>query len=96
MIPKVTSDCFVSIYLTDKGSQLMSLLFLILISVSGALNSHLDRHENIGKGMLGMKFFNRMMKDERFKGIPMILETPCEDNSVYAKEIKTLYEIVNN
>ena len=74
----------------------MSLLFFILISVPGALNSHLDRHENIGKGMLGMKFFNRMMKDERFKGIPMILETPCEDNSVYAKEIKTLYEIVNN
>lgn len=42
-----------------------------------------------------MKVFNRIMKDERFQGIPMILETPCDDNSVYAKEIKLLYDIVN-
>lgn len=43
-----------------------------------------------------MKFFNRLMKDERFQGIPMILETPCDDVSVYAKEIKTLYGVINS
>ena len=61
----------------------------------GVLNSHLDRHENIGKGQLGMKFFTRLMKDDRFKNLPMVLETPCEDNRVYKEEIALLYQILS-
>jgi len=56
----------------------------------GALGSHLDRHEFIGKGCLGMKVFRRLMNDERFKNIPMVLETPS-DMPTYAKEIALLY-----
>lgn len=63
---------------------------------TGPLNSHLDRHENIGKGKLGMKFFSRLMRDERFKNLPMILETPCSDNSVYQKEIVQLYDTLSS
>ena len=40
-----------------------------------------------------MDFFRRIMKDSRFKNIPMILETPAEDNDVYKKEIKKLYNL---
>ena len=63
--------------------------------MTGDLNSHLDRHENIGKGKLGMKFFSRLMRDERFQNLPLVLETPCDDNSVYKKEIALLYETLN-
>uniref|UniRef100_A0A183CBE1 AP_endonuc_2 domain-containing protein n=1 Tax=Globodera pallida TaxID=36090 RepID=A0A183CBE1_GLOPA len=42
----------------------------------GGCSSKVDRHENIGKGNLGTKAFERLMKDDRFNGIPMILETP--------------------
>ena len=38
-----------------------------------------------------MKFFTRLMADDRFKNLPMVLETPCNDNSVYKKEIALLY-----
>jgi len=55
------------------------------------LGSHVDRHENIGKGYLGLDVFKRIMLDSRFNNIPIILETP--DESLWAEEIKTLYAI---
>jgi len=42
--------------------------------------SHVDRHEHIGKGELGMKFFEKLMKDKRFAKAPMIIETPDGEN----------------
>ena len=42
------------------------------------LGSHLDRHEAIGEGFLGLDTFRRIMNDPRFEGIPMVLETPGE------------------
>lgn len=53
-----------------------------------ALGSHVDRHDSIGKGLLGLDFFKRFMKDVRFDDMPVILETP--DESLWAEEIKLL------
>ncbi|XP_030841040.1 DNA-(apurinic or apyrimidinic site) lyase [Strongylocentrotus purpuratus] len=58
----------------------------------GAVGCHLDRHENIGKGKIGLEGFRRLMNDPRFDNIPLILETPIEFG--YAKEIKTLNSLV--
>jgi deoxyribonuclease-4 len=41
------------------------------------LGSRLDRHECIGKGFLGRATFRRLVRDRRFRGTPMILETPA-------------------
>ena len=60
----------------------------------GELGCHLDRHENIGKGNIGIYAFKRLMGDPRFNGIPMILETPCISEDTYEKEIKQLYSFV--
>ena len=38
--------------------------------------SHIDRHEHIGKGMIGTRGFSLLMNDERFRRVPKILETP--------------------
>jgi deoxyribonuclease-4 len=40
--------------------------------------SRIDRHEHIGKGMIGNAGFRMLMNDDRFKTIPKILETPKE------------------
>ena len=53
------------------------------------LGSHVDRHENIGKGELGMDVFRRIMQDSRFDDIPLVLETP--DETLWAEEISLLY-----
>jgi len=44
------------------------------------LNSRVDRHEHIGKGAIGLEAFRLIMNDVRFTKIPMVLETPKEDN----------------
>jgi len=40
------------------------------------LGSRVDRHENIGKGFIGLVGFTNIMNDKRIKHIPKILETP--------------------
>ncbi|XP_069124858.1 probable endonuclease 4 [Argopecten irradians] len=59
----------------------------------GALGCHLDRHENIGRGHIGIEGFRRVMCDRRFNHIPMILETPFASDDIYTKEIKLLHSI---
>ena len=59
-----------------------------------ALGSRVDRHDSIGKGLIGMDFFRRFMQDVRFDGIPIILETP--DESLWAEEIKLLRSFVSS
>jgi len=52
------------------------------------LGSHVDRHDNLGQGELGLEVFRRIMNDPRFDDLPLILETP--DESRWAEEIKLL------
>lgn len=52
------------------------------------LNSRVDRHESIGTGQLGEETFKILMKDPRFDGIPLILETP--DETLWSEEIARL------
>ena len=54
------------------------------------LGSRVDRHDSIGKGFLGFPFFERLMKDERFDNMPLILETI--DETLWAEEIAWLKE----
>jgi deoxyribonuclease IV len=44
------------------------------------LGCRVDRHENIGKGMIGLEAFRRLMRDARFRDVPKVIETPKEDN----------------
>jgi len=39
------------------------------------LGSRVDRHEHIGKGLLGLESFRLLLNDPRFHGLPMTLET---------------------
>jgi deoxyribonuclease-4 len=53
------------------------------------LGSRKDRHEDLGKGHLGMELFRRLAADPRFFEIPMFLETPGGE-AVWRKEIALL------
>ncbi|MBQ5645261.1 MAG: deoxyribonuclease IV [Bacteroidaceae bacterium] len=53
------------------------------------LGSRVDRHDNVGIGLLGIDFFKRFMKDSRFNDMPIVLETP--DESCWASEISLLH-----
>lgn len=53
-----------------------------------ALGSKVDRHESLGDGLIGWTPFKMIMKDSRFDGIPLILETPNMER--WAEEIEQL------
>lgn len=55
----------------------------------GVLGKHLDRHHSIGEGELGLDVFKKLMQDNRFDNIPLILETI--DETKWPEEIKLLY-----
>lgn len=58
------------------------------------LSSRVDRHESLGKGVLGSDFFINLMNDSRFDNIPLILETPNDE--IWAEEIAWLYSQIKN
>ena len=59
----------------------------------GKLGSRLDRHEEIGRGFIGLEGFRNIMNDSRFEDTPMVLETPLGEKR-YALELKTLRGLV--
>ncbi|MGL4393502.1 MAG: deoxyribonuclease IV, partial [Fusobacteriaceae bacterium] len=52
-----------------------------------------DRHDSIGKGVMGIEFFKMFMNDSRFDNVPIVLETI--DETIWDQEIKMLYEMIN-
>ncbi len=65
--------------------------FLRGVHLNDALStcgSHLDRHQSIGKGNLGLDAFRFLMRDERFDEIPLVLETI--DENLWPQEVAML------
>lgn len=58
------------------------------------LGSHVDRHDSIGKGLIGFAFFEKLMHDPRFDNMPLILETI--DETLWPEEIAWLREQSEN
>jgi deoxyribonuclease IV len=60
-------------------------------------NSHVDRHEHIGKGHLGLDPFRRVVNDPRFVGLPMCLETePGPEMKDIVEDLKSLHKLLKS
>lgn len=53
------------------------------------LGSRIDRHHNLGMGLLGWETFKMIMQDSRLDDMPLILETI--DENLWPEEISRLY-----
>jgi len=61
------------------------------------LGTHVDRHEQIGKGALGLEPFRMLLNDQRFVDRPMILETPKgEDMAEDVENLRVLRGLLNH
>jgi deoxyribonuclease-4 len=59
------------------------------------LNSHVDRHENIGEGLISLQAFEMILNDSRFQHTPKILETPhAEDLENDKKNLQKLLNLI--
>jgi deoxyribonuclease-4 len=60
------------------------------------LGSHVDRHEHIGKGELGLEPFRMLLNDPRFSTVTKILETPKgDDGEMDEINLKVLRSLVD-
>jgi deoxyribonuclease-4 len=76
----------------EKFDEIIGFHYLKGIHLNDAkkgLGSRVDRHDSLGKGLLGIEAFRHLMNDDRFDDLPIILETPDED--LWPGEIKLLY-----
>jgi deoxyribonuclease IV len=60
----------------DRTVGLGRLRFFHLNDARKDLGSRVDRHEHIGRGMIGLEGFRLLLNDRRFAAHPMTLETP--------------------
>lgn len=64
------------------------------------LASKKDRHENLGVGKIGLRMFSYIVADARMRDIPLVLETPCDDDTgtdgVWAVEIAALNQLASD
>lgn len=60
--------------------------------------SHVDRHENIGKGQIGLEAFGLLMNDNHLATVPKILETPYESYedacATYKHDMEILLKLI--
>lgn len=72
------------------------LQYNVPINRAGKAGCRLDRHENIGKGEIGIEGFRRVMNCPHFNDIPLILETPYDNLEDQAgKEVKILEGLID-
>jgi len=57
------------------------------------LGCRVDRHEHIGQGCIGSKGFELLLNDPRLSALPMVLETPKDDNAD-VRNLQTLRSLI--
>ena len=74
----------------DQIVGLDKLKALHLNDSKNPLGAHKDRHEQIGKGFIGLETFRAVVTNPRINTLPMILETPHSELSGWGEEIALL------
>lgn len=88
-----TSEKFESVM--KNFDKIVGLKYLKAVHLNDSkveLNSRKDRHEEIGKGKIGIEAFRYIMNSNYFENIPLILETPNVLN--YKNEIELLKSLI--
>ncbi|MFJ5407741.1 deoxyribonuclease IV [Pectobacterium punjabense] len=85
---RTEADCAATFAEFDRIVGFRYLRGMHLNDAKSAFGSRVDRHHSLGEGNIGKTAFSYIMKDPRFDGIPMILETINPD--IWADEIAWL------
>jgi len=79
----------------DKIVGLEKLKAFHLNDSKKVLGSRVDRHENIGKGYIGLDTFRFLLNDPRFENIPKVLETPGKEQD-FKRNLDLLKSLIAN
>ncbi|XP_035260823.1 probable endonuclease 4 [Anguilla anguilla] len=80
----------------DEFDRVVGLSYLRGVHLNdskGKLGCHLDRHEDIGRGQIGIPAFRDIVNEPRLDNIPLILETPGRPGFGDQEQIELLYSL---
>ena len=84
--------------LLDEFDEIVGLSYVKCVHINDSKNvcgARRDRHENLGKGYIGLENLLNVVYNKRLDGISMILETPyINDKAPYKEEIKLIRDNV--
>jgi deoxyribonuclease-4 len=84
--------------LIETATETLGLEQVAVIHANDAktpLNSHLDRHANIGAGYIGLEGFRRILNHPDLREKAFILETPVDKPGDDFRNVKALKELVS-
>ena len=61
-----------------------------------AFDSHVDRHEHIGKGQIGAAAFGRIVRHPQLRDIPFICETPVDEPDDDKRNLEMMRKLAGN
>lgn len=79
--------------IVEKTVGLSSIKIFHLNDSMGPLGSHLDRHQHIGIGTIGLDGFDYLVNHEKLNQLPGILETPQKTAEDDLKNLATLRQL---
>jgi deoxyribonuclease-4 len=59
-------------------------------------DSHVDRHEHIGKGKIGAEAFGRIVRHPKLRSIPFICETPIDRPDDDVRNLRMMRKLAGN
>ena len=83
----------------DKFDSVIGLEKLRLIHLNDSekeIGSHIDRHEHIGLGKIGVKGMSAILKNRKVKGKPIIMETKEDSVRNNLDNLRVALELVNS
>ncbi|MGA1845715.1 deoxyribonuclease IV [Deferribacter abyssi] len=80
-------DDVLELFLSKFGNKIK---VFHLNDTNKSCGSRVDRHEYIGRGILGLEFFEKVVNDKRLRGVLGILETPINKEETYKEQINIL------
>lgn len=77
----------------ERSGYLENLVAIHFNDSKAPFASQKDRHEKIGQGEIGSEALAKFLTSEKFQHLPIILETPVEDEREYADEMVYLKQL---
>jgi deoxyribonuclease-4 len=77
----------------DKMAGISLIKLIHLNDAKGALGSHQDRHDHIGKGSIGLEGMKRIINHPKLRDLPFILETPNKAEQDNAMNLMTVRKL---
>lgn len=81
----------------EKFNKIIGIKYLNVVHLNDSkteFNSHVDRHENLGRGTIGKESLKNFVNDKRLSNIPFILEVPGDGDGPRKKDIDYVKDLI--